>query len=229
MTAAAAVLPLTPLPIAGLHEIVDNIQRLIEIFGVQNKFCFHLLHGHAELEQGTVMHGQKMSGLEACWVRPMPIDRVDPSNMHGHIFVLDPATRSFRPYEFREGAPAPMTDKDNAFVMAFQLYLSSHDLANKLGLEVVPQARMAEFIFGRNFGTVVMKYEHTKAHKSGQAPEGRTTAWAAGANELKGNVVSHEPSINNGPHIMMRDSKLKPWEEGEKFVLDALHEHDLIE
>jgi hypothetical protein len=150
------------------------------------------------------MHGQKMGSLEACWVRPMPIDLVNPSNMHGHIFVQDPATRSFHPYEFRERALSPMTDKENAFVMVFQLYLSSYDLADKLDLEMAPQARMAEFIFSGNFGTVVMGYKYTKAYKSGYVLEGRTTVWAAGANELKGNVVSHEPSVNNGPHIMIK-------------------------
>ncbi|KAI0426089.1 hypothetical protein F5Y09DRAFT_319944 [Xylaria sp. FL1042] len=197
------------------------------MFGVEKKFCFHLLHGHLSLGLGTVMLGKNLATFEACWVRPTPISQLDPSNMHGHIFVMD-ASGNFCPYEFREGPPTPMSANDNAFVTAFKAYLSCYGLTEVLGLEMAPKTKMVELILDKNFGTVVMEPKHSKDAQSGKAPPGRSTAWG-GINELKGNVVSHQERVNNLPHYFVSDSKRDPWEEDEKFVLDTLRKFDAIE
>lgn len=208
----------------------EDIQKLIRDHGVEGKFCFHLLHNHAELEPGTVMHGTNLSQIEgSIWSRPTPIDQLDLTNMRGQIFVLDAATGNFGPYEFREGPPEPLSDNDNAFVIAFKDYLFRKGLTKSLGLELLPKTKMVELIFNNNFGTVLMHPKYCKLAQSGETPEGRTTAWGGNATELKGNVVSHQERQNNLPHFFVTDSKRKPWEEDEAFALETLRKYDAIE
>lgn len=146
-------------------NVRDDIQALIKEFGVDRKFCFHLLHNHAELEPGTVMLGQKLSDPKldgAIWSRPTLIEGLDLNNIRGHIFVYDTATGNFGPYELREGPPAPMSDNDNKFVAAFMDYLTRNNLTKALGLEILPDQKMVELIFNNNFGTVLVRPEHCK-------------------------------------------------------------------
>jgi hypothetical protein len=150
--AAAATLP--PVPIRE--------------FGVTNKFCFDLLHGHDKLEKGTVMHGQRTTSFngEGLWSRPTPIDQLDLANMRGQIWTLDDAAGTFQPFEFHAAPPEPMTANDNAFVAAFKVLLTVHGLTKILGLELLPHTNMREHIFrnkyGINYGTMLIPTEFSK-------------------------------------------------------------------
>ncbi|KLU90814.1 hypothetical protein MAPG_10665 [Magnaporthiopsis poae ATCC 64411] len=205
-------------------DIQEDIRKHLSDFKVENKFCFHLLHNHATLEPGQVMIGQKVAEIEgSIWARPMPIDKLDPKNIRGHIFVLDMATGNFGAYELREGAPAPMSNNDNAFVAAFRGYLVEKKMTRALGLELLPEANMVEYIFNNNFGTFLMKAA------PGHVQQGRTTANGA-ANGLKGNVVSNQDRTQqNLPHYMLIDSKRKAWEEQPAYTLGVLRENGAIE
>lgn len=75
--------------------VLADLKSLLEKYNVQDKFGYHLVHGHLKVASGQVMLGQSMTNLDACWTRPTSIKEVALGDVHGQ----------FTPYEYRQGPP----------------------------------------------------------------------------------------------------------------------------
>lgn len=65
--------------------MLEDLKALVEKYNVQDKFGFHLVHGHLQVDSGHIMLGHVMSKLDACWARLTEFKCVDRENIHGHI------------------------------------------------------------------------------------------------------------------------------------------------
>ena len=216
--------------------MLADLKGLLQKYNVQEKFGYHLVHGHLQLAPGRVMLGQPMAKLDACWTRPTNFKEVALRDVHGHIFVLD-SDGEFTPYEYRQGPPAQITANETAFIRAIQSYLVQKNLASLIGIELLGREGtsedMQEFVLSSNHGTVMMNANMTNADKAY-----RVTGWSLvpnvdGTAELKGNQ-QHAETVK-GPHKVFIDGKALPHANGsatydidEEAVIDALRREQVI-
>lgn len=215
--------------------VLDHLRDLIDKHDVKYKFGMHLIHGHLEVEPGQVMLGKPMTKINACWTRPVKVERVDQEHVHGHVFILD-SDGQFMPYEYRQGAPPPMAPGDSAFVDSVKEYLVREGLGRLIGIQLLQHTLdsnesgdMLEFVLSDNHGTVMMDSRITKSYKAY-----RTTGWAvdhqAGISELSG-AESHA-ATKAGPHKVFISGKGLPQVEGpvdEGDVILALRRAEVID
>ncbi len=211
---------------------------MLEKHNVQEKFGYHLVHGHLQVAPGRVMLGQPMAKLDACWTRPTSAKDVALGDVHGHIFVLG-ADDQFMPYEYRQGPPPQITANEAAFISAVQAYLVQKNLASLIGIQLLSgdstSKDMQEFVLSDNHGTVMMDASMTNANKAY-----RVTGWTLvrnvdGPAELKGNE-EHAETVK-GPHKVFIDGKGLPdvgdgvgmeVDIDEEVVIDALRREEVI-
>ncbi|RSL46037.1 hypothetical protein CEP51_015997 [Fusarium floridanum] len=164
--------------------------------------------------------------LRGCWTRPTDILGLDVSNMHGHIFALSP-NGQFQAYEYRQGAPQPMSPNDDAFVAALKAYLQKHGLGSLIGLQVLNEdkdKKLQEFVLGDNNGAVMLDAEDTKIMESYRVTGYVVETDESGFTELKGNET-HTPTIRQ-THQVFTDGKPLP---DEKSLMDALRADGVID
>lgn len=210
-------------------EHLAALSDIIQAFKVEKKFGIHLVHGHLQVADGKAMVGTAMTQMAGCWTRPTSISDLDLNALHGHIYVMD-AKGHFQPYEFRSGAPPPMTAADNGFVTALQAYLVSSGLTGVLGLEVLTadsDEMMSEIVLSDGYGTVMM----AEPPVLGSQPY-RVTGWCTvetggGVRELRGGA--QHLKMKNGNHRVLVDSKLNPDRVDEKVVIDTMRKHGLFD
>ncbi|KAI5859599.1 hypothetical protein GGS23DRAFT_616002 [Durotheca rogersii] len=192
--------------------VLADLKGLLEKYIVQEKFGYHLVHGHLQVTLGRVMLGQPMTKLDACWNRPTSVKEAALGNVHGHIFVL--------------GADGHyLVQKNLASLIGIQL----------LGGDSTPKD-MQEFVLSDNHGiTVMMDANMTNANKTY-----RVTGWTFvrnvnGTTELKGNE-SHAETVK-GSHKVFVGGKGLPDVGGgvdaevdidEEVVIDALRREEVI-
>ncbi|KAL8354337.1 hypothetical protein RB601_003954 [Gaeumannomyces tritici] len=89
-------------------EVADEqIRNLAALFARQNAekaFGIHLIHGHFQIPEGSVMVGTNFEDPAMRWAKITDIATLDASSLHGHIFVLTES--GYRAYEFQHG-PLP--------------------------------------------------------------------------------------------------------------------------
>lgn len=73
------------------------------------------------------MLGHYFESTTGCRTRPVPIEDVDTSDIHGHVFKLSPDGRLVA-YEYREGPPINVGDIDPSFFEDVFRYLLEHSL-----------------------------------------------------------------------------------------------------
>ena len=210
---------------------ITGLKGLIKEFGVQNKFGFHLIHGHVKMTKGMVMMGKPMSCLPGLWTRPTKADQLDLGALHGYVFVLGP-DGGFHPYEYRQEAPPPMTANDNAFIAAVQKYLELNGLAGIIGIELLSQDTfgkwMKEFVLSDSDGTIMLPADAVNPTETY-----RTTGWNAveGIIDVKGNESAHQKTTK-GTHQVFVDGKGLPDIGGdfdaEQVIVEALREAGIV-
>ncbi|CAJ2509507.1 Uu.00g145330.m01.CDS01 [Anthostomella pinea] len=102
--AAVAVQP----PVANLaipdvaHETLVQLAKLFIRYEAQELYGLHLIHGHSQAPEGTVMVGTctDHDGKPLCWTKIILVSTID-RPVHGHIYRLQ--SERFHPYEYREG------------------------------------------------------------------------------------------------------------------------------
>ncbi|MCJ1410071.1 hypothetical protein MMC19_004156 [Ptychographa xylographoides] len=135
----------------------DQLQALAELFtrhNAQDIFGVHLVHGHFQIDEDTIMLGIDL-GTDSLgyWTHPVKSAKVDKDNIHGHIYVLS-TENQFVAYEYRGG---PVTDTWKHVHTSFFPLLAQHLLRNSLtgvlGLQVLDHqaastGEMLEFVLG---------------------------------------------------------------------------------
>ena len=76
------------------------------------------------------------SNIRGVWTRPTRITELDLSNIHGHIFALNPDSQ-FKAYEYREGSLAAVNSEKQHLYRPFAAFLQKHQLADLLVLQVL--------------------------------------------------------------------------------------------
>jgi len=193
------------------ESTLKELEALLLAYNVQEKFGYHLIHGHLTVEEGKVMYGKPMTRLQGYLTCPTSVAELDFSELHGHIFALGPDGR-FRAYEFREGPPPNMTDGDSAFVAAMQDHLLEKGLDNLIGFEVLNNAdkgkNMQEFVLSgdRWQGTAMLDAKATNVTTSND----RVTGWAIcevpGAIPQLGKTQVHHRSDDGRTHVHVNPS-----------------------
>lgn len=214
------------------EELINELKSLIKAFGVQNKFGFHLIHGHSKIDKGMAMVGKPMLSLPGHWTRPMRVDRLQLEALRGYVFVLG-MDGEFHPYEYRQGIIPPITDSDNAFIAATQIYFNLRGLTGLIGLELLEQDMrgkyMKEFVLSDCDGTVMVP-----ADAVNPTEDYRTTGWNAveGIKDLKGNATGHAKTTR-GTHQVFIDGKGLPDGpddmDAEKVILEGLRQGGIID
>ncbi|KAM9873262.1 hypothetical protein VDGL01_12660, partial [Verticillium dahliae] len=69
----------------------QHIQDLAALFvrhRAEKTLGIHLIHGHFQIPEGTVMVGTKFQDPDMRWAKTTDIKKLKQSSVHGHIFVL---------------------------------------------------------------------------------------------------------------------------------------------
>ncbi|KID66218.1 uncharacterized protein G6M90_00g068370 [Metarhizium brunneum] len=203
------------------HIHLQELASLFKRFNVQKKFGMHLIHGHFQLDEGSVMLGTALTSLRGYWTRPTSIAKIEPADIHGHIFTLT-ESGEMQAYEYRDGPVPNLEGIDPTFFLELIKYLQANNLASLLGLEIlgaeVPDM-MCEFILKGN-GTVILDARELKNWSSY-----RSTGFALkkpGMTELKGNQT-HAKTVRE-THQVFTDGKI----ETEDPLLDVLRAEDVV-
>ncbi|EJT79321.1 hypothetical protein GGTG_04406 [Gaeumannomyces tritici R3-111a-1] len=94
MAALVAQFPTLPTLDQALNNLDFQASRtlnLAALFAHQNAekaFGIHLIHGHFQIPEGSVMVGTNFEDPAMRWAKITDIATLDASSLHGHIFVL---------------------------------------------------------------------------------------------------------------------------------------------
>ncbi|KAM5463530.1 hypothetical protein MferCBS49748_005882 [Microsporum ferrugineum] len=139
---------------------VKNLVTTITQYGLGKKLGIHLLHKHEPLPDGQVKLEMKLESAPGKWIKPILIDSLDLSNIHGITFKVVPEENRLVPYEFGEG-PSPVFNSDvvnSNCVKDFISYVTKHDLVDAIALQFLegePNECTAEVELER-YGTIVL-------------------------------------------------------------------------
>ncbi|KAK3683016.1 hypothetical protein B0T22DRAFT_502141 [Podospora appendiculata] len=114
---------------------IQNLAALFVCHNAEKIFGIHLIHGHFQIPEGTVMVGTNFQNPNMRWAKTTDVNKLDESSIHGHIFVL--TNGGFRAYEFQDG---PLPDFNNVgqdFLVEFAHYVLDHNLVDLIGLQVL--------------------------------------------------------------------------------------------
>lgn len=151
---------------SGQPEVIANqLQSLAELFiryDAQDLFGVHLVHGHFQIAEDTIMLGVHLgTDSVSYWTQPTKSATIDKDDVPGHIYVLSSENR-FIAYEYRGG---PATDACKhvhpSFFLQLAQYLLQKILAGVLGLQVLDRRaasseEMLEFVLGEQ-GTAMLR------------------------------------------------------------------------
>jgi len=217
---------------SGQPEVnAGHLQSLAELFtrhNAQDVFGVHLVHGHFQIGQDTIMLGVDLgTDSRGYWTQPTKYADVDRDNVHGHIYVLSSESH-FVAYEYREG-PAMDTAKQvhSSFFSQLAQHLVQNELAGVLGLQILDRQAacsetMLEFVLGEQ-GTAILREQdvnHGGIH--------RVTGWSFRQN--KDGIVSvsggeSHAKTTRGTHQVFTGGMPLPTVEA---VRNFLHEEGII-
>ncbi|KAH6975816.1 hypothetical protein EDB80DRAFT_594437 [Ilyonectria destructans] len=176
---------------------LQNLAKIFVKYDVHDRLGIHLIHGHAKVAPGSVTLGHTLAEPSGCWTKPVAIEEVDLTAVHGHIFKLVAGDR-FVAYEYAEGRVNNLADVSPRFIKELAEYLHSNRLEETVGLQILGQAdeNMVEFDLG-DCGTVMLNEQDTR-----HGDPFRTTGWVftleKGVISVKG-VESHAPTARLEP------------------------------
>ncbi|KAG9229006.1 hypothetical protein BJ875DRAFT_524637 [Amylocarpus encephaloides] len=122
----------------------EHLQKLAALFvrhNAQETLGLHLIHGHFQTSENTVMLGTNFQNPMLRWTKVTRVTDVDLNNIHGHIFVFTGS--GFIAYE-------------KEFFVDFVDYLVTNDLTKLLGLQVLMDVNMTMWELILDQGTVML-------------------------------------------------------------------------
>ncbi|KLU90687.1 hypothetical protein MAPG_10539 [Magnaporthiopsis poae ATCC 64411] len=154
-----------------------KLAALFTRHGAEKAFGIHLVHGHFQIPEGTVMVGTNFQNPDMRWTKTTDLDKLDTSSIHGHIFVL--TKNGFRAYEFQDGPLLDLSHVGRDFLADFSRYLADNNLADVIGLQVLGDEPcnshgMSELILDQ--GTIMLDTSLVK-----NCEPTRVTGWSFGS------------------------------------------------
>jgi hypothetical protein len=116
-------------------EHVKNLAALFVRHNAHATLGVHLIHGHSQIPENTVMLGKNFENPCGRWTKPTDISTIDLNAVHGHIFVLK--NNEFLAYEYQDGPMPDLSGVGQNFVAEFVHYITSNGLTDLLGLQVL--------------------------------------------------------------------------------------------
>lgn len=120
---------------AVADEHIVNLAALFVRHNAQNVLGIHLIHGHFEIPENTVMVGTNFGNPALRWTQTTEIDQINPRTIHGHIFAL--TGDGLCPYELQQGPLPDLSEVGQGFLAEFLEYLVKNNLQNIIGLQVL--------------------------------------------------------------------------------------------
>jgi len=207
-------------------EVLDQLKVLLLKHNVQEKFGYHLIHGHLKVVEGRVMFGKPMETLPGCYTRPTKVTQLDTVGIHGHIFVLN-KNAQFVAYEYRQGPIPEIDENDNAFLAEVQGFLVERGLETLVGIQVLngdKGRQLREFVLAENYGAIMLDAADANITEV-YCITGWSTQTEHESVELKGNE-SHA-ATTKGTHQVFVDGKGLP-DLDEDTVVNALRNAGII-
>ncbi|KAI1329488.1 hypothetical protein F5Y16DRAFT_409177 [Xylariaceae sp. FL0255] len=141
------------------EQLLKTLAGIFVRHNAHKYYGLHLVHGHSKAPTGTIMLGKTFTkgAKNICWTKPVTTLEVN-GPIHGHIYKL--TGDAFIPYEYREGElPMTFTDVSKDFFQELARFLTSNNLDNLLGLEVLDRKEdlyCGEYVLGHQ-GTVLVE------------------------------------------------------------------------
>ncbi|KAG7103872.1 hypothetical protein HYQ45_018641 [Verticillium longisporum] len=138
----------------------QHIQDLAALFvrhRAEKTLGIHLIHGHFQIPEGTVMVGTKFQDPDMRWAKATDIKKLKQSSVYGHIFVL--VNGGLCAYEFQDGPLPDLSNVGHGFLAEFSCYITSNNLAGLIGLQVIggaPCRHVSMFELVLNQGTIML-------------------------------------------------------------------------
>ncbi|TWU72828.1 hypothetical protein ED733_001721 [Metarhizium rileyi] len=135
-----------------------HIQNLADLFVRHNAhklLGIHLIHGHFKIPHGTVLLGFNFEQPRGRWAKVTPIEQIDLSTVHGHIFVV--GEDGLCAYEYQESPLPDLSSVGRGFLDDLVGYLTEHCITGLIGLQVLGECNdqsMSELILDQ--GTVML-------------------------------------------------------------------------
>ncbi|KAG5813599.1 hypothetical protein H9Q74_012625 [Fusarium xylarioides] len=116
---------------------IKRLEAIVAGYNLRHKLGFHLLHKHEDIPNGQINLEMNLKNVAGKWIRPVSIDSLDLSEIHGAIFKFIPGENILVPYEFARGpSPVLMSDVVNNDCIKDVLgYITANGLADSIGLE----------------------------------------------------------------------------------------------
>lgn len=184
---------------------MQNLANIFVKYSVHERLGVHLVHGHSKVVVSDVMLGHSFTEPSGRWYKPVRIEDVNLTDVHGHIFKLVDGGH-FVAYNYVEGKASNLSDVSPDFFKDLVDYLQSHHLEAIVSLQVLDESveNMAEFDFG-DCGTVMLNEQDV----SNTTPF-RITGWVfthqEGIVSFKGKET--HAATTKGPHKVFIDGKL---------------------
>lgn len=155
---------------AVADQHVANLAALFVRHNAQDVLGIHLIHGHFQIPENTVMLGTNFEGPALRWTQTTGIDTIDSLSVHGHIYAI--TEHGFCPYELQDGPLPDFSKVGHGFLPEFVDYVVKNELQNIIGLQVLggESPAMSELILDR--GTVMLETSIIK-----NATPYRITGW----------------------------------------------------
>ncbi|KGO74766.1 hypothetical protein PITC_083750 [Penicillium italicum] len=113
-------------------EHIANLAALFVHHNAEKVLGIHLIHGHFEIPENTVMVGTNFENPALRWTKTMKIDEINPLNVYGHIFTL--AGNELCPYELQDGPLPDLSSVGYSFLTDFLKYIVKTNLQDIIGL-----------------------------------------------------------------------------------------------
>ncbi|KAH6982480.1 hypothetical protein EDB80DRAFT_736869 [Ilyonectria destructans] len=115
-----------------------HIQNLASLFVQHNAhklLGIHLIHGHFKIPDDTVLLGSNFEEPRGRWAKVTPIEEIDRSTVHGHIFGV--GEDGLCAYEYQESPLPDFSSVGRGFLIDFVDYLTKHCITGLIGLQVL--------------------------------------------------------------------------------------------
>ena len=128
-----------------LEQHILALAKLFVRENVHKKLGIHLVHGHFELANNTILLGKNFESPSGRWSSETPFDAIqknDISQVHGHIFVYRKG--ALIAYELQDGPVPDLSGIREQFFVDYVDYLVKNRLENLVGLQILDQSHCAE-------------------------------------------------------------------------------------
>ncbi|KAG6356057.1 hypothetical protein INS49_015442 [Diaporthe citri] len=112
-------------------EHIQNLAALFVRHHAEKIFGIHLIHGHFQIPEGTVMVGTNFQNPDMRWAKITDFNKLE---------------GGFRAYQFQDGPLPDLTNVEQDFLVEFSRYITAKNLVGLIGLQVLGNGA------GNNYG-----------------------------------------------------------------------------